>query len=595
MDILNTWWTAERLTRNQTEEMKVWLASAAAVLVLLTWLWHRFMAPRKDRAAKVTRWILWGLLGTLCVGAVENYARHDWKYVYQERVDAYDLTHYYLNARYFDELGYFELYPAVLLADLETGGPYYRMPPTVQFQTEERGYYFVEYKDFVKDTSEHERIRALFKSDAQWDQFKHDFTYLQRDVVGFTPETWQQMVWDHGFNGSPTWVMLAKPLAKATPVESVKVLGYTDLMWLLLALGVTAWAFGFEGAGWLLLFLMTTYSMRWPTLTWAFGRYDYVALLIIATGLLHKLKHGWAAAAVALSTAFRVFPAVWLFGPAVKGAVQLGEWAWDKAKKVAQPRPFPVALTKLGGLFFVAHLALWGMVAASFGSTQPIEKHFDNLFEHTTEDNLSSMRQGFAIGTAFLPSEIGESVRFVAKGRPKPNFHHRMNAGRRERIKSQKPWRQPLAITLVLLLGLGLRRKKDHEAFAFGFVPFFLMATASYYYYVVRGTLVAMHAGALHKGRNALGLGMLFAIEALVNWIQQTEKDWRVIQIGWMSWGLILYVAAMVIWLNWESLKVDLERFRARKLAGSEPHSSAAGSGATNASEATASGASDQS
>jgi hypothetical protein len=199
------------------------------------------------------------------------------------------------------------------------------------------------------------------------------------------------------------------------------------------------------------------------------------------------------------------------------------------------------------------------------------------------------MRQGFAIGTAFLPSEIVQSVRFVANGRPKPSFHHRMNPGRRERIKSQKSWRQPLAIALVLLLGLGLRRKKDHEAFAFGFVPFFLMATASYYYYVVRGTLVVMHAGALHKGRNAMGLGMLFAIEALTNWIQQTEKDWRIIQIGWMSWGLILYVVVMVIWLNWESLKVDLERFRARRSSKPDSHSSDAESAALSASRAGAS------
>ncbi|MED5373066.1 MAG: hypothetical protein VX899_18755 [Myxococcota bacterium] len=571
MDILNQWWAFTRLSRNQTEEMKVWLAGAAAVLVLLFWAWNRWLKPRQDKLAKGSRIGLLALLGGLTLMSVENYARHDWTYVYglgdvkAGRVDAYDLTHYYLNARYYDQLGYFELYPAVLLADLEEGGPHFRMPPTVQFQTEEQGYYFVEYGAFARDKAEHERIRALFDSPEQWEQFKHDFVYLQRNVVGFTQSTWEQMVWDHGFNGAPTWVMIAKPMAQAVPVEWVKLLGYTDLAWLLVAVGFVAWAYGFEAAAWLLLFLMTTYSMRWPTLTWAFGRYDYVSLLIIATALLKKLKHGWAGAATALSTAFRVFPAVWLFGPAVKGAIELGEWAWDKARKVSSPRPFPMPLLKLGGLFFAVHLALWGGVVATFGSAQPIEKHFENLFEHTTEENLSSMRQGFAIGAAFLPEEMGQSLTYVTQGRPKPSFNNRMNAGRRTRIAMQKSWRQPVAILLVLLLGLGLRRKDDDEAFAFGVVPFFLMATASYYYYVIRGTLVAMHAGDLSKGRNAVGLAGLFALESAINWVQQNHSHWRVVHIGWMAWGLMLYTGVMILWLNWESLQVDIARFRARK------------------------------
>ncbi|MCP4808936.1 MAG: DUF2029 domain-containing protein [Proteobacteria bacterium] len=539
--------------RDVTEEVKVWLALIAAVLAISFWAWHRWMAPRADAKATWTKRTLQLLLGVLCVTSFCNYSRYDDDYVWVERVDAYDLVHYYLNAKYFDELGYFELYPAVLLAHHEEGEHAKRpLPSQVQFQNEE-DYYFVSTREFLSDAEEHQRIRDLFGDQTRWLQFRHDFIYLQRDVKGFSRETWVQMLNDHGFNGAPTWVTIAQPLANSVPIESVKVLGYLDALWLLLALGLVWWAFDGTAAAFTFVFLMTTYSMRWPTLTWAFGRYDYVALLIIAVCLLKKAKHHWAGAATALATSFRVFPAVWLWGPAFRGA-------WD----LIRHRKLNKKLVTLGAAFVITHLLLWGVVSARLG-TDPIERHFDNLFAHTTEDNLSSMREGFAIATAYTPSEAVSGLNYILTGEP-PNHNNRMNQERRERIKDQKKVRQILAILLVLALGFGLRRAKDHESFAMGFIPFFLMATASYYYYVVRSTLVCTHAGDLTKGRNAFALAFLFFIEAAINWVQQNHPDWRVIHIGWLGWLLVIYSVAMVVVFN-------VEAYKAGKLTAGAPSS----------------------
>ena len=54
-----------------------------------------------------------------------NYARWGERTV-MEKVDAYDLAHYYLNSKYFDELGYYDLYPAMMLADYSNDGPHFR-------------------------------------------------------------------------------------------------------------------------------------------------------------------------------------------------------------------------------------------------------------------------------------------------------------------------------------------------------------------------------------------------------------------------------------------------------------------------------------
>jgi len=521
--------------RDVTEEVKVWLSLGAALLAFGFHLWHRFLKAREDRAARYTHRGLQATLVVLCIASFCNYSRYEFEHVWQKRVDAYDLVHYYLNAKYFDELGYFELYPAVVLAHYEEGPTDKRpLPPQVQFQNED-DYYFVKTEDFVNDAEEHQRIRALFGDTPRWLEFRHDFIHLQRDVTGFTKETWVQMLNDHGFNGAPSWLLFAHPLANAVPVEQVKRLGYIDVVWLIAAVGLVWWAFGFTGAGFTFVFLLTTYSTRWPTMTWAFGRYDYVSALIIAVCFLKKSKHWWGGAFAAIATSLRVFPAVWMWGPAFKGV-----WELVRHRRVNR------RLLGLAGAFVVVHLVLWGGVVAKWG-TEPIETHFHNMFAHTTEDNLSSMRQGFAIAAAYTPSEAVDGVRYVAGGEP-PTHNNRMNQDRRERIKDQKPYRNAVAIVMVLALGWAYRRKPDHESFAMGVIPFFLLATASYYYYVIRATLIPTHADDLGKGRHAFGLVWLFLIEATVNYLQGAHSHWRVIHIGWMGWMIFIYAAVMIIW-----------------------------------------------
>lgn len=564
------------MSRTDTEEIKVYLALAAAALAVLSWVVERYLKPREGAVGVWSGRTMRLLLACLMVGSALNYSRYHPTYVWGERVDAYDLSHYYLNAKYFEELSYHGLYPAIILADNETGGPYFNSHhPLFQRQDPDTGeYYFQEYNAFVADTTEHAEIRETFGPE-KWAQFKHDFIYLQREVIGFTPSTWEQMLWDHGFNGAPSWVLFAQPLAQITPVESIKVLCWSDGLWLLLALGFTIWAFGVDAGMWLACFLFISYSGRWPTFTWAFGRYDYVSLLIIATCLLKKRKILGAGTATGIATAFRVFPAVWLFGPAMKGLFGLIGDLRARLQHSGEDPPPPwlsgqqLRLLKLAGAFIGIHLVLWGAVSLRYGPT-PIKTHFENLFEHTTIENLSSMRQGWTLAAAYTPDQMAEGTEFAVcaarhgeKNCSLPSFNNRMNMERRQSIKRQEPWRKKVAVVCVVLLGIGLRRAKDHEAFSMGVLPFFLMATASYYYMIVRSTLVVMHSGELSKARNAFGLGFLFLIEAAIHWLQVVVPKWRVIHIGSMCWLLMAYTLAMIAVFNWEAIKAHMEEKKA--------------------------------
>ncbi|MBK7757879.1 MAG: hypothetical protein IPI35_16080 [Deltaproteobacteria bacterium] len=535
---------AKPLHRDETELNKIWLASGAALLAAVTYLWHRHLEPKANQLASRARGAITLGLGLLATLSFLNYSRLDSTYVWVERVDTYDLSHYYLNSKYYKELGYFDLYPAIVLADLEEGRLYRRQPPTFQTQNEE-DYYMVDTQAFARDTEWHDRIRAKFGPE-RWAAFKHDFIYLQRDMVGFTNDLWIQMLWDHGFNGSPAWVVFAEPLANAVPVESVKLLGYIDLIWLSLAVAVTWWAFGGPTALFLVIFLFTTYSARWPTYTWAFGRDDYVAVLIMSVGLLKRGLPGWAGAAVGVGAAFRLFPAVWLYGPAMKGL-------WE----LVSLRQINRGLLKIA-IGFVACLALlYGAVAVKYGPGRAIW-HVEKLLTHTTEKNLSSMRQGFAIAVAYQ----GETD------------VKRMDDVRRMRVKNQKTWRNPLAFALVLLLGWGLRRAKDHEALSMGFIPFFLLTTASYYYYIVRSTMIVTHAGDLSRLRNAVGLIFLFGIEVALNALQQNDEtsEFRVIHMGWLGRLCAMYSLLMIAWFLWEARTAPADDTNPSSAAGSGPN-----------------------
>ena len=492
--------------RSASEALKVLLLPLGMGMALL---WHR-LPQRVGR----------GLLVGLVVLTTLNYARWGPDLI-TRKVDPYDLIHYYLNAKYFDELGYYDLYPAAIVADHANGGPHFEEGSRYMAQNE-AGHGFrpiqhaLERGAWVRDTR---------FTPERWAAFEHDFLNLQRETHGLNDKIWREMIQDHGYNGTPVWTILARPLASVVPVESVKLLGYLDLGLLVGATAVTAWAFGGPAAGFLWVFLMTSYSLRWPTITWSYLRYDYMAALIIAMGLLKKGHHFWAGVLTGYSAVLRLFPAVWLYGPGMKGLAGLLQ------RKIQ--RPLVVLLVG----FLVGAAALEGAAVLRLGPEQA-QVHFENMRDHNSSEQLSSRRIGLALALPYHP------------GQDTPKY---IEDERKATIEAQKPLRYGIALLTMLALGWGLRNAKDEETFAFGFVPFFLLTTASYYYYVARATLLIMHAGDLSRLRNRVGLAVLLGLELWTNWAEVVLPGQRVFLIGGLSWGIMGYILLMAGWFLVES------------------------------------------
>lgn len=511
-------------TRADSEAIKALLAAAGALLVLGYFWLNRI---RGERPVLVGRGIIFlrCVLGLLIMAAFFNYSRifqfdegvsfGPFRYVWSERVDSYDLIHYYLTPKYFRELNYFRLYPAAIVADLENGGPYYRFDDArkqIVFQ-DENDYYWVDSKKWVRDDRAHEEVKSFF-SLKRWQEFSHDFLYLQRVAGGGMGRvSWNQMMWDHGFNGTPAWVSLVHFPLQFVRVEDVKLLGYIDVLWLIAAAVCTFWAFGIDAGMFFLLFFFCTYSTRWPTLSWAFGRYDYVCTLVIALGLIKK-KFLWTAGFFAgWSASLRIFPILWNLGPGVKFLDGL----------FRKDRDTRILLNFFAGLA-VSLALLWGSAYVQFGA-EPITLYFKKMSAHTRPENLSSMREGLALAVAYE----GET------------HIDRIDDARRIKVMEQERWVKAAGVILTLLFLWLLRRQPLEEAFAFGFVPFFFLLTASYYYYVVRSTLIVLHASQLNRFRHAVGLAMLLVIEVVTNTLQTVLPRIRVAHIGWLGWMMLFY------------------------------------------------------
>ena len=504
--------------RGVTEAFKIGLAASAMVLALV---WA--LLPRRFAMNGL---VLLTLLSTL------NYARWG-PQSFGERIDAYDVLHYYVNAKYFDELGYYDLYPAMMLADLEADGPFFDGGPIYMAQDEE---------GHAKQPIQHayargREVRKEKFTPERWEAFEHDVLYLIRDVgcrsknkkgecrAELNDTLWRQLIQDHGFNGTTVWTMIAAPMTHIVPIEYLKVLGYLDVVLLLGAIFMVAWAYDGTAAMFTAVWLMIGYSTRWPYLSWVFLRYDWLAGLIMATALLKKGMPFVAGLLAAWSATLRFFPAMWMWGPFGKGVAGLFR------RHVHKP------LLVLAAGFLAGVAVLQGGALVTYG-VEPHRTHFENMLDHNDPMQLSSRRIGLA-----------QAISQQDKGR----LHRFITTRQKKLIDKQKPLRYGLGLAIMMAMAWGLRRSRDDEAYAYGFLPFFLLTTASYYYYQARVTLAVVHAGELTAWRNRLGLAVLFGLELFSNFAAVVEGTMRMVLIGNLAQGFAVYTVLMVGILNWQA------------------------------------------
>ncbi len=397
----------------------------------------------------------------------------------------HDAGHYYLGAKYFDELGYTGLYTAILRAEAEIYENHFKA-------FEARDLKNNELVDIRVLLGQSEEVKAAF-STARWEEWKRDVALFRERMTG---EHWRTFLSDQGFNPPPTWAVVGGAVAGLVPAGSHRgllLLTLLDPFLLLVAFAAFYRVFGRETALVALLFFCVAFGASFGWTGGAFLRYMWFFGMVVGLCAIERRRGVLAGMLLGVATLLRVFPILFVFGLAVRALAEI----------VGERR-----LSPFYRRFFIS-FALTGL--ALFASTV------------TLEDGLSTWR-GFRENTEIYvktlsPNVVGMTSLLSYQGRPRQvtletfkKIEERRHRIHRFQLKTV------FVLAVVLVAALAARARSDIEAFALGLVLLFTSLNMGCYYYVVLIVLVPV------RRENLRHLALLFTGETLVYALQLFEE-----------------------------------------------------------------------
>ncbi|HEY3817719.1 MAG TPA: hypothetical protein VGL81_11135 [Polyangiaceae bacterium] len=244
-------------------------------------------------------------------------------------VHIHEQYHYFLGARYFRELGYANLYRCSIVAEDEIGaidtvtpnGLARHVDLTAEARDPERTLRNIDGDNRlvrVRDMGVLEDARACKEqfSPERWQAFKTDVLFFR---VAAGREAFERMQQDHGFNATPTWILLGHALASIGPasIQHLQRLALVDVTYLVGMFAAIAWAFGWRVAG---VAAITWGSQAPANFEWtggAFLRQDWLFFLVFSMCLARRRRFAAAGASLTYASMLRVFPALIAAGWAV--------------------------------------------------------------------------------------------------------------------------------------------------------------------------------------------------------------------------------------------------------------------------------------
>ena len=196
------------ISRSDSHSNRLNLALVGLVVVVCYGLLAKANRNKTLKLFSTEWWLLLILSGSYLFGGF-NYYQFDSRF-FEKMVDNYDITYYYLNSKYFSEIDYFYLYPAILIADEDKNN---RLSYIKRYR--DLNSYEKVNRNFL-DSSRVE-VKSRFTL-ARWEAFSYDVDYL---ISRNKKSTWKYFFIDHGYNPPPTWTVLGGFLSSSTDVEDI--------------------------------------------------------------------------------------------------------------------------------------------------------------------------------------------------------------------------------------------------------------------------------------------------------------------------------------------------------------------------------------
>jgi hypothetical protein len=222
--------------------------------------------------------------GLVYEGKIGHWLRNDFGFIRW-----WNGFHYYMGAKYFEELGYFDLYNCALEADGEMRGKWIEAKEARNLSNYEIVYrdklpkcpkeLFTTIQSTPGDDSQLIRNKILKSTpgvtDSRWESFKQDLMIWQQALERHEGY-FQRVVTDKGFNPAPVWVAAGSWMVNQVELENVKQVKWLftlDVILLILAYGYLVRVYGVRAtatAGILSVLRAITWKF-WPILVVSFG------------------------------------------------------------------------------------------------------------------------------------------------------------------------------------------------------------------------------------------------------------------------------------------------------------------------------------
>lgn len=420
----------------------IWLSSATALALAA----ERFVSSRSGWARRS----LIAVMVIVCAGSLYVRGNKVPAMARGEFMQGWNVYHYYMGSKYFDELGYFDLYKYTFLADRED-----RKVLRPVRQTRDLHDY-----SWVTVDSQVASIKKNVFSPERWSAFKADL----RAVFDHTSRrTARRMVTDLGYNATPFGHLLFWSLSSNFSLSDDGERTFLlSLDWLLLipAFFVFGRAFGaVRGLGMFTCFLL--FFGTWPFQFAGMLRFFWLAAALVAIGC-YKLGHyKTAGVAFALAVAERVFPLFFLIGPGLWVA-----WTWFRTRQLPRTR-LAFAATFLGTL------AICFLATLSTGRGLRGWSEFgENMFHHSSFQYL--VEKKFGVKRLF-------SHDFSADKQPRSTDKKR----KRKIFRAQETYYELTFFTLLGCVALIYLASDEHNSMLVGMIPAFVLEDISKYYLIL--------------------------------------------------------------------------------------------------------------
>ena len=291
------------------KRLNLFIAAATALILVLR---HSGAGWLRDRARYLRA--LGALAALAAVGYLNFLSFHGEK----TWVHYHDVAHYYLGSKYFRELGYGDLYTAMLRAEAEV---YSNRFKTIEARDLHSGE-LVHIRGLLQSSAP---VKAAFSAE-RWEAFKADVTFF-RETLGPQYATLYQ---DHGFNPTPLWAAIGGFLANLVPAGSatgIFLLTLIDPVLILAAFAAVFWAFGIETALLAAIHFCVIFGAGFGWTGGAFLRFLWFFGVVAGFAALAKGRHATAGALLALAAVLRIFPAFFaaaLLGKAIGDGLMHG-------------------------------------------------------------------------------------------------------------------------------------------------------------------------------------------------------------------------------------------------------------------------------